>query len=226
MINELGNVFVMNAHPLSIFLIMFAMMFATMFWFFVLPFGKAKKISIITLVLGATISTFCFFNGLKLLGSGGAAIVLFLWLTPAVLVWKSRKYFTDLDQRVLVGLQVFRLVGGLFIVEMLRGYVPFAFAVAAGVGDLIVGLTAAVLIFMYKKVPYWAVVLVLIIGVIDFISAITFGITSQPNPLQIFAVGFSNQVNLFPTGLIPLFLVPYAIVFHVLSFINLNNVKK
>jgi hypothetical protein len=41
--------------------------------------------------------------------------------------------------------------------------------------------------------------------------------------VQLVAHGFENQVYLFPTGIIPLFLVPYAITYHMLSFINLKR---
>jgi hypothetical protein len=157
------------------------------------------------------------------LGPAVALIILFLWTTQALLIWKCRNYFQGLDQRKLVGLQIIRLVGGTFIIEMTRGHVPTEFALVAGIGDIIVGLTAFLLFVLYKKIPSWGIKLVLIIGVIDFTSAIIFGITSQPNPIQIFAIGFDNQVNLFPTGMIPFFLVPYTIVFHVISFINLKG---
>jgi hypothetical protein len=53
--------------------------------------------------------------------------------------------------------------------------------------------------------------------------AFFFGFTSMEGPAQLFAVGFENKLSLFPTGLIPLFLVPYAITFHVLSWINRNT---
>jgi hypothetical protein len=222
MINELGNIFIMNASVVSVFCIMFTMLFVPMFWFFVLPADKARRMSVITLLLGTCMSTFVFFNGITFFGPFGGLLVLALWAIPAALVWRNRAYFVGLDQRYLVGLQVFRLIGALFIIEMFGGHVPVAFALAAGIGDCIVGVTAAILTLRHKVMPEWAVRLVLVIGCLDFMSALSFGVLSQQNPLQVFAVGFVNQVNFFPTGLIPLFLVPYAIVFHVLSFITLR----
>jgi hypothetical protein len=55
----------------------------------------------------------------------------------------------------------------------------------------------------------------------DFMSAFFFGFTSsEGSPLQLFFPAVTNQLILFPTGMIPLFLVPYAIFFHFLSLFN------
>jgi hypothetical protein len=62
MINTLGNIFVMNAHPFVVFTISFLLFFAPMFWFFVLPIEKAKRLGLNTLILGSVLVTFCFFN--------------------------------------------------------------------------------------------------------------------------------------------------------------------
>ncbi len=215
----------MSAHPLS-FIAMFLILFVVnIFWFWVLPLEKAKRMSIITLLIETIIVTLCLFNITKVLYPFGGLFVLLMWSVPATLVWIYRDYFKNLDQRNLVALQMFRPIGGLFIIEMLRGHVPVTFALFAGIGDILVGLVAIVLVFMYKNIPDWAVKLILFLGALDFTSALFFGITSQATPLQIFAIGFENQVNLFPTGMIPFFLVPYAIVFHMLSFINLKYNK-
>jgi hypothetical protein len=58
----------------------------------------------------------------------------------------------------------------------------------------------------------------------NFLSAFFFGFTSLPGPARLFANGSENQVNLFPTGIIPLFLVTYAITYHMLSL--LHNAQK
>ena len=58
------------------------------------------------------------------------------------------------------------------------------------------------------------------IGILDFISAIFFGFTSGENPLQLFYPETPSELINFPTGMIPLFLVPYAIFYHTLSLLN------
>ncbi|MCH8062376.1 MAG: hypothetical protein IH861_07730 [Chloroflexi bacterium] len=58
----------------------------------------------------------------------------------------------------------------------------------------------------------------------DFVSAFYFGFTSSStSPFQLFAFDQPNQLLLYPTGLIPLFLVPYAVVFHILSLAEMQR---
>jgi hypothetical protein len=66
-------------------------------------------------------------------------------------------------------------------------------------------------------VPWRAVVLVSVVGLLDFTSAFFFGFTSSDGPVQLFAFDNPNRVLEWPLGLIPVFLVPYAIVMHILS---------
>lgn len=163
------------------------------------------------------------FNVEEKLGQAGGALIISIWIIPALIVWIHRDWFKGLDQKPIVGLQIFRLIGGLFIVEMYRGNIPGSFAWPAGIGDIIVGLFALYLFVYYKKIPNKAIVILITIGLLDFISAFFFGFTSSEGPLQLFAVGFENQSGLFPIGLIPLYLVPYAITFHIISLINIKN---
>ena len=42
----------------------------------------------------------------------------------------------------LVGVQVYRIVGGVFLIALAQGDVPAEFALPAGIGDVLVGLAA------------------------------------------------------------------------------------
>lgn len=213
----------MNASWLTVWVIVFTGFFTSLYWYLVLPFEKAKRLSLMTALIGSLAFTFVLFNGIPRLGLAGGLVIILMWLWPATIVWIKRDYFLNLDQRILVGLQIFRLIGAFFILEMFKGNIPESFALPAGIGDIIVGCLSAILFLSYKKIPRWGVQLVLVLGLIDFAMAFLFGFFSLPGPFQLFAKGFDNQVNLFPTGLIPFYLVPYAIVYHVLSFINLQR---
>jgi len=124
-----------------------------------------------------------------------------------------------LSQHMLIGLQLFRTIGMVFVLEHWRGNLPGAFAHPAGWGDLLVGIIALAVLIRYRsqEIPNGAIKLVFTIGIADFVSAFFFGITSSATPFQLFALDQPNQVLLYPTGLIPLFLVPYAVIFHILS---------
>lgn len=102
---------------------------------------------------------------------------------------------------------------------MARGNIPGIFAYPAGLGHLAVAIIAALVLIKYwsaKRIPGGAVALVIVLGVADFLSAFFFGFGSSETPIQLFFPEVPNNVIVFPTGVIPLFLVPYAIFFHML----------
>ena len=101
--------------------------------------------------------------------------------------------------------------------------IPGIFAYPAGIGDILVAFVALGVIVIFRKgeqIPKKVVFLVIDLGIADFISAFFFGFTSSDSPLQFFFPPVENNVILFPTGMIPLFLVPSAIFFHTLSILN------
>ena len=69
-------------------------------------------------------------------------------------------------------------------------------------------------------------ILVATVGLLDFVSAFFFGFTSAASPLQLFAFDNPNRVIEYPLGLIPIFLVPYAVVAHILSLAQLARTRR
>ncbi len=212
---------IMQASPFTVGVISFTLFFTVLYWFYLLPFEKAKLASFVTVLAGTLTLTLCLFNVIGRLAPFGGILILIFWLVPSLFIWKKREDFKGLNQRTLVGLQILRVIGGLFILEMFRGHIPASFALPAGIGDIFVGTIALILFLFFEKIPRLGISLVIFLGLADFAMAFTFGFLSLPGPFQQFAIGFDNQINLFPTGLIPIFLVPYAIAYHVLSIINL-----
>lgn len=145
----------------------------------------------------------------------------------AVLTWMFRRRLlgNGVPQQVLIGLQLFRPIGMIFVLEDWRGTLPWTFAQPAGWGDLIAGLVALGVLLRYPTgtVPRRAVILVATVGLLDFASAFFFGFTSSVSPVQLFAFDNPNRVLEYPLGLIPLFLVPYAIMAHLLSLAQLSR---
>ncbi|MDH4031065.1 MAG: hypothetical protein OEU49_09475 [Chromatiales bacterium] len=189
---------------------------------------KGLRIGAGFLVLGALMFWVCIADVPRRLGLPGNLIVPTMWILPSLILFLRRDWFLErwLCQKWLIGLQLFRAIGGVFLIEMARGNIPGIFAYPAGIGDLAVALVAALVLVKYwnaKRIPGPAVFLVIALGVADFLSAFLFGFGSSETPIQLFFPEVSNNVIVFPTGLIPLFLVPYAIFFHVLS--GLSYVK-
>jgi hypothetical protein len=128
-------------------------------------------------------------------------------------------------QQWLIALQLFRPIGLVFILEHHRGMLPAIFALPAGWGDLLAGLVALAVLLRYPTgtVPAKAVLTVAIVGLLDFFFAFFFGFSSSASPLQLFSFDAPNPVLNYPLGLIPMFLVPYAVAAHLLSLAQLQH---
>jgi hypothetical protein len=137
---------------------------------------------------------------------------------------RSRVVGTVLDATPaswLIGLQVYRVLGGIFLVGWLRGQVPGTFAVPAGIGDITVGLLAlpvAVWLASGARGGREAAIAWNILGIADFVSAIGTGAITAPGPLQLVVPEIPNTALLqYPSVMIPAFIVPSSILLHVLS---------
>ena len=226
----------MDAHMLTVIIVVGSIMVTPFYILGVYVFSGAsprKGIQIGTafLLWGALMFWICLSDTTNRLGPAGNLIVPFSWILPSTILYVKRHWFLSqqLSQKWLIGLQLFRVIGAVFLVEMIRGHIPGIFAYPAGLGDVLVGLVALGVLLTYKnseRVPATAIFLVIGLGIADFVSAFFFGITSSQGPLQLFSPDITNNLILFPTGMIPLFLVPYAIFFHTLSFLNYTMFEK
>ncbi|MEM8776442.1 MAG: hypothetical protein AAGF53_15510 [Pseudomonadota bacterium] len=155
--------------------------------------------------------------------------VLYITLAASV-AYLARNWIlgNGVSQHILIGLQLFRPVGGVFVLEDYRGTLPTVFAQPAGWGDVMAGIIAAFVLakFWNTKIPRNWVIFVAVFGLADFASALFFGVTSSDTPFQLFSHDAPNRVREYPLGLIPLFLVPYAVVAHILSLTQLANDRK
>ena len=130
----------------------------------------------------------------------------------------------------LVGLQVYRVFGGIFLVAWTRGTAPGVFALPAGIGDLLTGIAAlsvAGLVPSRSPNGWRAAMMWNLFGLADFAIAITTGALSSPGPLQILNLdGPVSQVGAYPTVMIPAFGVPSSILLHALSIRQLLRIRK
>lgn len=152
--------------------------------------------------------------------------LLYLFLA-SIVAYKARHWILGhgVSQHLLIGLQLIRPIGMVFVFEHTQGNLPGIFAYPAGLGDLLTGLLAAFIIYRFWDTtipPYW-ILLVAGVGLLDFTSAFFFGFTSSASPVQLFSFENPNRVTEYPLGLIPLFLVPYAVIAHILSLTQLSR---
>ena len=127
----------------------------------------------------------------------------------------------------LIGLQVYRVIGGLFLAGWARGVVPGVFALPAGIGDVVTGLLALPVAYYLvsrngdaaRSATAWN-----IFGLIDFTIAVGIGMAITPGPFQLIAPSIPNAgLGLYPAVMIPAFAVPSSILLHALSLRQLRR---
>jgi hypothetical protein len=123
------------------------------------------------------------------------------------------------NQRHLILLNLWRLVGVVFLVLMANGQMPALWALPAGIGDVIIGV-AAPWIARHVDTPKGkrrAIVFTLF-GMADLVVAVGLGVMTSPGPAHVFRTTPTSEfATQFPLALVPTFLVPLAFTLHVVS---------
>ena len=139
-------------------------------------------------------------------------LALFLAISPSL-----RSLLTN--QKNLIRLNVWRLVGAVFLVLMLAGQMPALWALPSGIGDVIVGLAAfSVANRLDRPGGRRLAIIFNLFGLTDLVVAIGLGIMTNTGPAQVFhTTPTSELATQFPLALVPTFLVPLAFVLHFVS---------
>jgi hypothetical protein len=145
------------------------------------------------------------------------ALVL-LALAVCLLVSPSlRRLLTN--QRNLILLNLWRLVGLVFLMLMADGQMPALWALPAGIGDVIVGAMAP-WIAARVDTPHGrrGAIMFNLFGMADLVVAVGLGVMTSPGAGQVFhTTPTSELATRFPLALVPTFLVPLAFMLHVIS---------
>jgi len=140
---------------------------------------------------------------------------------------KVRRLALGLDLRLLTAMQAWRIIGVMFLVLMSFGFLPGTFAWPAGLGDLLVGAYAPfVVLAISRRTPGWHrhVILLNVLGLLDFVGAIGGGVLSGRSPIGLLRGDVTTDImQELPLSMIPTFAVPFWIVLHILSLIKLRN---
>jgi hypothetical protein len=127
----------------------------------------------------------------------------------------------------LVALQLYRVVGSIFLAAGLRGVLPGVFALPAGIGDVLTGLfavPAAIAMATGTAQGRRAAIAWNIFGLADFAVAITLGMITSPGPFQLIVPNVpSIGAGAYPNVLTPAFVVPSSILLHALSLRQLRR---
>ena len=148
-------------------------------------------------------------------------LVLFIFLQKAYASNAIRKITDAIPQELLIGVQVYRILGVNFLTLYKAGVLPAVFAFSAGYGDIFVGVSAPLVAFIYFKKKTFAKKLAIIwnyIGILDLVMALGIGMLGFPRPVQTLPLTPSTEpLSLHPLALIPLFAVPLSLMLHLFS---------
>jgi hypothetical protein len=128
---------------------------------------------------------------------------------------------------LLIGVQLYRALGVVFLILLAMDRLPGVFAWPAGTGDVLVGLLAPIVAAAYLRSPRESAGLARawnVLGLADLAVAVTTGFLTSASPVQRFALEAPNDlISAFPLTLVPTFLVPISIVLHVASLKKLHE---
>jgi hypothetical protein len=149
----------------------------------------------------------------------GIALALALAVLAVCLLGSPSLRSLLTNQRHLILLNLWRLVGVVFLVLMANGQMPALWALPAGIGDVIVG-AAAPWVARRVDTPEGKprAIAFNLFGMADLVVAVGLGVMTSPGPAHVFRTTPTAELaTQFPLALVPTFLVPLAFALHVVS---------
>jgi hypothetical protein len=151
--------------------------------------------------------------------------IMFGLLIPLVVagiaLWRSEsiaRLVSAIPLHWLVAAQVYRVMGGIFLVLWADGRLPWQFALPAGTGDVATGTVAVVVAAQLaqnaigaRRATYaWS-----FFGIADLVVAITMGAMTSPGQPHLLAFDAPNLLmTAYPLVMVPTFGVPLALMLH------------
>src|ERR671911_896673 len=120
---------------------------------------------------------------------------------------------------ILIAVHTWRILGIAFLWGMTQGILDPAFAIPAGVGDILIGVTAipfAILLWKGYSWSKYAVVVWSVLGIADLVNAITLGQITSSGPT------ISTMLN-FPLILFPTVPVLAGLALHLITLYRLRR---
>lgn len=124
-----------------------------------------------------------------------------------------RRIIAAVPEHWLIAIQVFRILGGLWLVRYSAGALPGLFALPAGIGDVLTGLLAPFIAYAcYSGKPYArsAAIAWNLFGMADLVNAVVLATLTG-----------AGAGIVFPLALIPAYGVPRSLLIHSYSLVGL-----
>lgn len=152
-------------------------------------------------------------------------IALLLPLLVAFVALKAfpglRAIVENVPQEQLIGIQIVRLMGFVFLLLLAQSMLPAIFALPAGLGDMLVGAGAIFVSRLYARRAGSASTMGLfwnLTGLTDFGVALAIGFLASTTPFQLIRVTpTTDLMTVLPLALVPTFGIPLFLVLHALS---------
>ncbi|HLL26478.1 MAG TPA: hypothetical protein VKT73_02355 [Xanthobacteraceae bacterium] len=169
--------------------------------------------------------------------AGGAPVVGLMVAAPLVIAAAAafllpavRKAMLGAPLPLLVGLNIPRVLGVLFLLLAAESRLSGPFPYSAGWGDIITGLLALPAAALAARPDHARIGLLHAwnaFGALDLFAAIAFGVTSAAgSPLQLIHAGVGSMaMQSLPWSLVPTVLVPFYLIMHGVIFAQLRTMN-
>lgn len=117
---------------------------------------------------------------------------------------------------ILASIHVIRIFGVVFLIGISQGIIAPTFGYVAGIGDILIGVTAIPMAYVIKKGHSWArrgSIIWNSIGMADLVTAIYLGVTTSQ-----FSASTSATMTTWPWIIIPTVGVPSLLTIHFVIF--------
>jgi hypothetical protein len=159
-----------------------------------------------------------------MLGLGLAAPLLCLlastWLAPplSALIRSPRSVTAS-----LIEVHSWRIAGVGFLILAAVHHLPAVFALPAGIGDILIGISASRIASRVRAGRPRAGIIWNILGLADLVMAIVLGVTAAPGALHLMATNPTTlAMSITPMVLVPTFMVPLSMWLHIISLRSLT----
>ena len=166
---------------------------------------------------------------------GDPPYVLILMLGGATALWAlgrlttlGRRITDGVDPALLIGFQIPRVMGFVFLVGWAMGEIPWQFALPAGLGDIWAGIAGYQAMRAVQRGDADAerqVWRANMIGLGDFVVAVFTGLITSEGFLHLLAHDAPNIINHYPLALFPGFFVGIFIGVHLISLSRLRATR-
>jgi hypothetical protein len=157
-------------------------------------------------------------------------VPLSLFLIGYQTIRPFRDFVLSADLRIIVGMQAWRWAGFGFLTLYTYRVLPGIFAWPAGVGDMLVGITAVTVLASLLRNPAFAAskrfVVWNLLGILDLAVAVSIGALVPLLAPNLYGTVTTSPMAQLPLVLIPAYLVPTFLMLHLTALFQSRRASK